>query len=402
MRDLSNAHVRAVLAAGLAWLYDVEQPPNALIQHHAVPGPVIGTRWYGFCPVGADQLPVISVRVAAPQWEPGRWELLNPIGGDAEMKLTRALVESLGYPTRQWWNGAGESGSIGLQRPAHHTLRAAVRRYGAGCPTHPAHGVFCPCGWFKAGNDLLVDPAWPTSPDSDEAHCRICWCTEDAACRGGCAWAAPEEQLAAGFDPMTGDLCTACVPAPLKPARPALAGTETRPIPTGKSPAMTNDASQPAHESPEEERLAAAERLDAGGIVDGHHAVLLAQGLIEIAETAGMPDTYQATDNRMILARAVLAASRARTPLDESAERVLDLCRQAQQNHDGHPSPTWSTWQQLAVALVLNDEAGLRSRGYSVQEATRSVVEGMLRPPADFDAWLATIRAALAAGSPTS
>lgn len=56
----------------------------------------------------------------------------------------------------------------------------------------------------------------------------------------------------------------------------------------------------------EDERRAAAERLDAGAEVTGDHAVQLAKALIEIADVAGMPASYQATDSRMVLARAVL------------------------------------------------------------------------------------------------
>ncbi|MCX5070870.1 hypothetical protein OOJ91_34040 [Micromonospora lupini] len=47
--------------------------------------------------------------------------------------------------------------------------------------------------------------------DPDAARCRLCGCTEDAACLGGCQWVTDAEQIAAGLDPMTGDLCTACL-----------------------------------------------------------------------------------------------------------------------------------------------------------------------------------------------
>ncbi len=39
-----------------------------------------------------------------------------------------------------------------------------------------------------------------------ERSCKFCGCTEDVACRGGCAWAGP-------------NLCTACVPVKLTPAQ---------------------------------------------------------------------------------------------------------------------------------------------------------------------------------------
>lgn len=41
-------------------------------------------------------------------------------------------------------------------------------------------------------------------PDDDVAHCRVCGCTENAACPGGCHWV-PDPTMA-------GDLCSACAP----------------------------------------------------------------------------------------------------------------------------------------------------------------------------------------------
>lgn len=35
-------------------------------------------------------------------------------------------------------------------------------------------------------------------------RCRVCGCTDDEACRGGCWWVA---------DPEGGDLCSACEPS---------------------------------------------------------------------------------------------------------------------------------------------------------------------------------------------
>lgn len=82
MRDLTNAHVRAVVSTGETWMYDVEQPANALAQHLGLFGPAVGTRRAGFYPVGAESLPVITVHVAQPQWSSGNNATpLNPIGG---------------------------------------------------------------------------------------------------------------------------------------------------------------------------------------------------------------------------------------------------------------------------------------------------------------------------------
>jgi hypothetical protein len=48
--------------------------------------------------------------------------------------------------------------------------------------------------------------------EDEGAVCRVCGCTDHAACVGGCWWATDAEQTAAGFDPETGHLCTACLP----------------------------------------------------------------------------------------------------------------------------------------------------------------------------------------------
>lgn len=38
----------------------------------------------------------------------------------------------------------------------------------------------------------------------DVATCRVCGCTDDRACAGGCVWVEDPEEL--------GDLCSACAP----------------------------------------------------------------------------------------------------------------------------------------------------------------------------------------------
>ncbi|MEV4197050.1 hypothetical protein [Micromonospora globbae] len=48
----------------------------------------------------------------------------------------------------------------------------------------------------------------------DVASCRLCGCTENEACPGGCLWATDQEQRAAGLDPLKGLVCTACLSRP--------------------------------------------------------------------------------------------------------------------------------------------------------------------------------------------
>jgi hypothetical protein len=82
---------------------------------------------------------------------------------------------------------------------------------------------------------------------------------------------------------------------------------------------------------------------------------------------------------------------------DEFARDVLRRCRWALAHNDGHPSPAWSTGEQLAVALVLRDADHLAAMDYTPTEAAVRVLGGMYDPPADFNAWLTAIRTALTA-----
>lgn len=53
-------------------------------------------------------------------------------------------------------------------------------------------------------------------PDPErEPSCLLCGCTENRACTTICAWVADPDLVILGLDPMTADLCTACLPARL-------------------------------------------------------------------------------------------------------------------------------------------------------------------------------------------
>jgi len=153
----------AVLRAGLAWLYDTVQPDDAIPDHHGY-GARAGDRRYRFVGRGANGLPVVVASVAEPAYDKTHidWPLLNPIGGQGEMEALVAALTGLGAQVREWWNGFGESGSVGLVRPAHPSLRAGLARYSAGCPTH--NTVFCGpgCRWLASGYARAVEPAFPT------------------------------------------------------------------------------------------------------------------------------------------------------------------------------------------------------------------------------------------------
>jgi hypothetical protein len=59
---------------------------------------------------------------------------------------------------------------------------------------------------------------------------------------------------------------------------------------------------------------------------------------------------------------------------------------------DGHPFGTWSTGEQLAVAVVLEDREHLEAMGYTLEEASQSVRDRMADPPEDMAAWVKAVR----------
>lgn len=168
-----SKHTIATLRAGLAWLYDTEQPDGAITQHHGR-STSTGDWRLGFCPLGADDLPVVWVEVATPVYRTiGDDRLLtNPLGPHAMKQISDALAQ-LGHPVTKTWNGESHmtTGSCGMRDPAHPTLLAAVQRYHAGCPTHKS--LFCgnpcsdggqDCPWYRDGEAKLITPEWPPTP----------------------------------------------------------------------------------------------------------------------------------------------------------------------------------------------------------------------------------------------
>jgi hypothetical protein len=109
-------------------------------------------------------------------------------------------------------------------------------------------------------------------------------------------------------------------------------------------------------------------------------------------------EDHAVTDNKPTDLRAQLGDLAGADPDTEPAEVAADILRRARwalAHNDGHPNGAWSTGEQLGVALALNDTEYLAAMGYTTQEAAERVAGGMYFPPADFDAWLAGIRAQL-------
>lgn len=152
-----------ILDTGLGWLYDTVQPDDAHQQHHGITlGLPEANRWYGFCPDGARHLPVVIVNVSKPRWIDNGFNqpmtLANPLDPD-ELPALADELRRRGFESYSTWNGhPGDSGSVGLVRPAHPTLVAAVERYHRGCTVHPNRSVFCDCEQWTAGFRRVVRP----------------------------------------------------------------------------------------------------------------------------------------------------------------------------------------------------------------------------------------------------
>lgn len=158
--------VRQVLAAGLGWLFDTVQPEGAILQHHGTGSPGYTGRRYRFCPDGLEHGCVVVVEGSPAINADG---LIDPMTAAEVDTITRLLAE-LGRPVWRPWNGAGlHTGSFALDGWAHPSLRQALARYRAGCPTHDGD-VFCgrshhsdPCTWYADGHRLVVEPTWPAA-----------------------------------------------------------------------------------------------------------------------------------------------------------------------------------------------------------------------------------------------
>ncbi len=148
----------SILTAGLAWLFDTAQPPEAICTHLGS-SRATGDRVFGFIPRGVGGGPVVTMCLTHPAYD-DRDNLRNP--------LTRHDVDALwadlkrrGHAIAASWNGKGTTTlSVQLARPAHPALLAAVDAYHAGCPDHGGT-VFCRCAHLDDRHAMLVRPAWP-------------------------------------------------------------------------------------------------------------------------------------------------------------------------------------------------------------------------------------------------
>lgn len=158
--------VRQVLAAGLAWLFDTEQPPDALVRDGRLSTLVDGVRFTFVA--GENGRAVLVVAVAEPRFERtgasarfGAYRVTNPVNADLLAAIPR-LLDELGHLVAQMW-GSEQSTSYRLRGTVHPTLVDAVQRFEGGCPAHGriTEWSAAGCGWLGHGTGQLVAPEWP-------------------------------------------------------------------------------------------------------------------------------------------------------------------------------------------------------------------------------------------------
>jgi hypothetical protein len=108
--------------------------------------------------------------------------------------------------------------------------------------------------------------------------------------------------------------------------------------------------------------------------------------------------------------RVVRAARRAGLPVEEYVKRaalaragggarfttnVINRARWIR-SHGGHPDPAWPLGEQLAVALVLDDDEFLQAAGCTRQQAIKRLDWDLTGDATgDAEAWIADVRAIL-------
>ncbi|MDR7299867.1 hypothetical protein [Haloactinomyces albus] len=85
---------------------------------------------------------------------------------------------------------------------------------------------------------------------------------------------------------------------------------------------------------------------------------------------------------------------------EEFTTAVVERCRWARAHNQGHPLPSWSTAEQVAVALVLRDTDHLAAMGYTVEQAADRVCAETQLSAFGLTGWLNDTRAAVRDGEP--
>lgn len=167
---------RRVLALGLDWLYQTEQPDDAIaignnwpyattqpttaVAHHGVYAPDTDGRLFQFIPWAWRGQPVIVVNARGMHAAGDGLHTANRLA-PGELDALAAYLELLGYPVEKTWATSSMSGNVELTATAHPSLIAAAERYFEDCPHHQS--LLCKyddCSWYRDGAQALIRPDW--------------------------------------------------------------------------------------------------------------------------------------------------------------------------------------------------------------------------------------------------
>ena len=81
--------------------------------------------------------------------------------------------------------------------------------------------------------------------------------------------------------------------------------------------------------------------------------------------------------------------------MDAFAKDIAAKARWAIVHNDGFPKPAWSTGERLAVALVAGYPDVLEAEDATREEALSRLAGDIMGSPADAEAWVREVRAAL-------
>ncbi|GAB4914499.1 hypothetical protein MAHJHV34_49250 [Mycobacterium avium subsp. hominissuis] len=159
-----------LLTEGLHWLHDTPQPASAIIDSRGAAALTPRNRIIRWVPLAWGWKASIIVDVAHVDWGLSGGPL-NPMPGSEILALAVELHHRGADIIDIRCRTTGLTATIALARPAHPTLRAAVRRYMQGCPLH--HSRICGrpeargghnCTWYSDGQRGVSWPAFPSWP----------------------------------------------------------------------------------------------------------------------------------------------------------------------------------------------------------------------------------------------
>ena len=146
------AGIKAVTERAFTWLYDTEQPPDALVMpagRTLIPGNAglaLAIR-----PGITGPTLSLSTEHASFALNRGYWDEWQTVVAKTAKKHKVGVARTFNGPPTH-------TGAIVLDTPAHPTLVAAVERFQAGCPLHRGACRDEGCSWFTAGARIVVNP----------------------------------------------------------------------------------------------------------------------------------------------------------------------------------------------------------------------------------------------------